>query len=154
MSKLTIRDVELANKHVFIRVDFNVPLSEDGSTITDDTRIVATLPTILYALEHKAKVILASHLGRPKGDPKKDMAMDFIRYATGTMALAHAADWIALGPARRSSWPKVGDNPDLKIAMSPLLPTRDFATAFAVDDGWWLTHGARLETRFQAWKSN
>ena len=90
----------------------------------------------------------------PKGDPKKDMAMDFIRYATGTMALAHAADWIALGPARRSSWPKVGDNPDLKIAMSPLLPTRDFATAFAVDDGWWLTHGARLETRFQAWKSN
>jgi phosphoglycerate kinase len=72
MSKLSIRDVELANKHVFIRVDFNVPLTEDGSEITDDTRIVATLPTILYALEHKAKVILASHLGRPKGkrDPK------------------------------------------------------------------------------------
>ena len=69
MSKLTIRDVELANKHIFIRVDFNVPLSEDGSTITDDTRIVATLPTIMYALEHKAKVILASHLGRPKGKP-------------------------------------------------------------------------------------
>jgi phosphoglycerate kinase len=67
MSKLSIRDIDLANKRVFIRVDFNVPLTEDGSTITDDTRIVATLPTIKYALQHKAKVILASHLGRPKG---------------------------------------------------------------------------------------
>jgi phosphoglycerate kinase len=67
MSKLSIRDIDLANKRVFIRVDFNVPLTEDGQSITDDTRIVATLPTIKYALEHKAKVILASHLGRPKG---------------------------------------------------------------------------------------
>ena len=75
MSKLTIRDVDLANKHVFIRVDFNVPLSEDGSTITDDTRIVATLPTIMYALEHKAKVILASHLGRPKGKPNQKYSL-------------------------------------------------------------------------------
>ena len=69
MSKLSIRDIELANKRVFIRVDFNVPLTEDGKEITDDTRIVATLPTIEYALRHKAKVILASHLGRPKGKP-------------------------------------------------------------------------------------
>ena len=69
MSKLSIRDIDLKNKRVFIRVDFNVPLTEDGSTITDDTRIVATLPTIEYALRHHAKVILASHLGRPKGRP-------------------------------------------------------------------------------------
>jgi phosphoglycerate kinase len=69
MSKLSIRDIDLTNKRVFIRVDFNVPLTEDGSTITDETRIVATLPTIVYALRHQAKVILASHLGRPKGKP-------------------------------------------------------------------------------------
>jgi phosphoglycerate kinase len=69
MPKLSIRDLKLENKRVFIRVDFNVPLTEDGQEITDDTRIVATLPTIEYALRHKAKVILASHLGRPKGKP-------------------------------------------------------------------------------------
>ena len=69
MPKLSIRDIDLTNKRVFIRVDFNVPLTEDGKEITDDTRIVATLPTIVYALKHNAKVILASHLGRPKGKP-------------------------------------------------------------------------------------
>src|SRR5579875_1222607 len=67
MPKLSIRDLDLAHKHVFMRVDFNVPLTEDGAEITDDTRIRETLPTIEYALRHKAKLILASHLGRPKG---------------------------------------------------------------------------------------
>lgn len=66
MPKLSIRDLDLTGKRVFIRVDFNVPLSRDGA-ITDDTRIRETVPTIEYALRRKAKVILASHLGRPKG---------------------------------------------------------------------------------------
>ncbi len=69
MSKLSIRDLDLTNKRVFIRVDFNVPL-KDG-VITDDTRIRETIPTIEYALRHKAKVILASHLGRPKGQARR-----------------------------------------------------------------------------------
>ena len=69
MAKLSIRDLDLAHKRVLVRVDFNVPLTEDGSEITDDTRIRETLATIQYALEHKAKLILASHLGRPKGKP-------------------------------------------------------------------------------------
>src|SRR5580698_1850430 len=67
MAKLSIRDLDLAHKHVFMRVDFNVPLSDDGSEITDDTRIRETLPTLEYALRHKAKLVIASHLGRPKG---------------------------------------------------------------------------------------
>jgi len=65
----SIRDLDLKHKHVFIRVDFNVPLSEDGHEILDDTRIKETLPTIEYAIRQHAKVILASHLGRPKGKP-------------------------------------------------------------------------------------
>src|ERR1700692_3722657 len=75
MPKLSIRDIELTNKRVFIRVDFNVPLTEDGQTITDDTRIIATLPTIEYALRHHDKVILASHLGPPKGKPNSKYSL-------------------------------------------------------------------------------
>ena len=68
MDKKTIEKVDLKGKRVFIRADFNVPLDENGN-ITDDGRIRSTLPTINYALDAGAKVILASHLGRPKGAP-------------------------------------------------------------------------------------
>jgi phosphoglycerate kinase len=74
MKKLSIRDLEMTGKRVFVRVDFNVPL--DGGKIGDDNRIRATLPTIQLALERGARLVLASHLGRPKGkpDPKYSLA--------------------------------------------------------------------------------
>lgn len=75
MSKLSIRDLDLKNKRLFIRVDFNVPLAPGGQEITSDQRIKASLPTIQYALDRGAAVILASHLGRPKGKPNPEMSL-------------------------------------------------------------------------------
>ena len=66
MNKKTIEDIQVTGKKVFVRCDFNVPLDSDKH-ITDETRINAALPTIQYLLDHGAAVILASHLGRPKG---------------------------------------------------------------------------------------
>src|ERR1700675_2294757 len=74
MNKLSIRDLQLQGKRVFIRVDFNVPTS--GGVVGDDTRIRETLPTLRLAIERGARLVLASHLGRPKGkpDPKYSLA--------------------------------------------------------------------------------
>ena len=74
MKKLSIRDLDLEGKRVFIRVDFNVPLNKDGG-IQNDTRIRLSLPTIQYALSRGAKVILASHLGRPGGKTNLRMSL-------------------------------------------------------------------------------
>src|ERR1700677_3450071 len=75
MPKVSIRDLDLKGKTVFIRVDFNVPLAPGGQEISSDKRVRASLPTIQYALDHGAGVILASHLGRPKGKPNMEMSL-------------------------------------------------------------------------------
>jgi phosphoglycerate kinase len=75
MSTLSIRDLDLQGKRVFMRVDFNVPLAAGGQEITSDKRIRASLPSIQYALDHGAGVVLASHLGRPKGKPNPEMSL-------------------------------------------------------------------------------
>jgi phosphoglycerate kinase len=75
MNKMTIEDVSLNGKRVFIRVDFNVPMDDDGN-ITDDRRIRSSLSSINYCIDHGAKVILASHLGRPKGTRNPKFSLD------------------------------------------------------------------------------
>ena len=74
MNKKTVKDIDLKGKKVFVRCDFNVPMDEKQN-ITDNTRIVAALPTIKYLLEQNCKIILASHLGRPKGEVKPEFSL-------------------------------------------------------------------------------
>src|ERR1700691_3100239 len=113
MSYLSIRDLELKGKRVFIRVDFNVPLqkNEKGDMeITSDKRIRASVPTIDYALDHGAGVILASHLGRPKGKPNPEMSMKPVAKALESLLgkpVKLAPDCV--GPAVEAMLPKPGE---------------------------------------------
>ena len=75
MPKKTVEDIDVEGKRVLLRVDFNVPLNRDTGTISDDTRIRASLPTIKYLIDHKAKVIICSHLGRPEGKVVEKLRM-------------------------------------------------------------------------------
>ena len=89
----------------------------------------------------------------PRGDPRRALALDFIRYATGTETLGTLASWLPYGPTRISSRPFVHANPDLNIIMTPFQPTANgrFATAFAVDDAWWHENGSGVETIWKNW---
>jgi len=102
VAKKTIRDLNLQGRRVFLRVDFNVPL--EGGAIGDDTRIRASLPTITYALHAGASVvILASHLGRPKGKPKPEMSLRPVAKRTGELLskeVAFAEDCVGAPAAK------------------------------------------------------
>jgi phosphoglycerate kinase len=110
MAKLSIKDLDLKDKTVFMRVDFNVPLAAGGQEITSDKRIRASLPSIQYALEHCAGVVLASHLGRPKGKPRADMSLrpvaDRLRELLGRNVVM-APD--SVGPETAALKPKPGE---------------------------------------------
>lgn len=77
MNKKTIKDIDIEGKKVLVRCDFNVPFDENRN-ITDNRRIIATIPTIKYLLDNNCKIILCSHLGRPKGEIKKELSMDIV----------------------------------------------------------------------------
>ena len=75
MNKMTVRDIGVSGKRVLVRVDFNVPFDIKTGEITDDSRIRAAIPTINYLIEHDARIIVMSHLGRPKGKVVEDMRL-------------------------------------------------------------------------------
>lgn len=89
MNKKTIQDIDVLNKKVLVRVDFNVPLSSadpaDDIVVTDDSRIRAALPTLNYLLDHGAALVLCSHLGRPKSAEDKQFAMDPVAFSLSTL---------------------------------------------------------------------
>jgi phosphoglycerate kinase len=151
--KLSIRDLDLDGKRVFIRVDFNVPL-KDG-VIGDDTRIRATIPTIKYARDHGATVVLASHLGRPKGKPNPQMSLrpvaarasellgapvafaeDCIgEAASRTVAAAHASRGVVLLENLRFHPEEEKNDPAFAAALASL-------TDLYVDDAFGAAHRA------------
>ncbi|MFP4033674.1 MAG: phosphoglycerate kinase [Desulfococcaceae bacterium] len=107
----TIRDVEISGKRLLIRVDFNVPLDE-YQNITDDARIRAVLPTVQYALDHNAKVILASHLGRPEGKAVPEFSLKPVAKRLGRLLgteVAMAQDCVGDGVREQVQAMKPGD---------------------------------------------
>lgn len=110
MAKLSIRDLNLNGKTVFMRVDFNVPLTNGGQEITSDKRIKASLPSIQYALSQGAALILASHLGRPKGQRNPEMSLKPVAAKLAELLgqpVAFAPDCV--GPEVEAMKPKPGE---------------------------------------------
>jgi phosphoglycerate kinase len=110
MAKLSVRDLDLNRKRVFIRVDFNVPLASGGQEITSDKRIRASLPTIQYCLEQGAGLVLASHLGRPKGKVNPEMSLKPVAARLSELLgkpVAMASDCV--GPEVEAMLPAAGE---------------------------------------------
>lgn len=89
----------------------------------------------------------------PRTSTKRQMAMDFIRFATAAPNLARVSGWVPYGPARRSAVALVQRNPELGTEMRPFLPTAHFDTAFAIDDAWWQAHAQEIAAHWRMWKA-
>jgi phosphoglycerate kinase len=157
MAKLSVRDLTVKGKRIFMRVDFNVPLNDAGE-ITDDTRIQASLPTIQYIVERGGRLILASHLGRPKGKPNPKMSLKPAATRLAQLLakpVAFAADCI--GPEAEAAAHALKDGDVLLLENLRFHPEEeknvpDFAQKLAalaevyVDDAFGSAHRAHAST--------
>jgi len=154
MNKMTVRDIEVAGKRVLVRVDFNVPLDARTGEITDDSRIRAAIPTIKYLLERKAKVILMSHFGRPKGKVVEEMRLKPVAQRLSRILgqpVEMAADCIGPEVEKAAAALKAGDVlllENLRFHSEEEAGNLDFAKALArlgdiyVNDAFGTSHRA------------
>ena len=111
LNKKTVEDIDVRGKRVLVRCDFNVPLDENRN-ITDDTRIVGALPTIEYLIKNGAKVILCSHMGKPKGEPKPELSLAPVAKALSEKlgkAVVFAADDCVVGENAKKAVSEMAD---------------------------------------------
>lgn len=158
MAKKTARDIDTRDKRVLVRVDFNVPLDPDTNEITDDGRIRAALPTIRFLIDQGAKVILCSHLGRPKGQVKEELRLDSVAQRLSELLgqpVAHTQDCI--GPQAEEAVAKMNAGDVLLLENLRFHPEEEkndptFAQALAqladiyVNDAFGTAHRAHAST--------
>ena len=125
-NKKTVEDLDVAGKRVLVRCDFNVPLKE--GVITDDTRIVAALPTIKYLLSQGARVILCSHLGRPKGEPKAEFSLAPVAARLTELLgqeVKFAADDEVVGPNAKAAVAEMKDGEAILLQNTRFRPEEE-----------------------------
>ena len=158
MPKKTIEDIDVKGKRVLLRVDFNVPLDVNTGAISDDSRIQASLPTIKYLIDHKSRIILCSHLGRPKGNAVENLRMAPIAQRLSQLMdvpLSTAADCIGQEVERKVETLKEGDIlvlENLRFHPEEEANDADFARKLAsladiyVNDAFGTAHRAHAST--------